>query len=73
MGRVEFPNVTQRGLLDVLAGRNPEVIGTVGCAFENDLTRFSLINGQCHEVNAADAESRASPRWMVLAVQGGIP
>jgi hypothetical protein len=43
-GRVAFPNVTTRGLSDVLAGRNPEVIGTLSVVFESDATPFGTIN-----------------------------
>jgi hypothetical protein len=43
-GRVAFPNVTTRGLSDVLAGRNPEVIGTLSVVFESDATSFGTIS-----------------------------
>jgi hypothetical protein len=44
MGRVAFPNVTSRGFSDVLAGRNPEIIGTLSVVFESDATPFGTIN-----------------------------
>jgi hypothetical protein len=45
MGRVTVPRVQSRGLGDILAGRNPEIVGSFSVAFESDLTSFSTING----------------------------
>jgi hypothetical protein len=50
MGRVAFPNVTSRGLGDVLAGRNPEIVGTFSVVFESDATPFSTINGMMNQL-----------------------
>jgi len=46
MGRAAFPSVTQRSLADVIAGRNPELIGTISVVFESDATPFSSISSK---------------------------
>jgi hypothetical protein len=57
MGRVTFANVALRGVSDVLAGNNPEVIGTISVLFESDLTAFSVINRLMEDVaDSARAE-----------------
>lgn len=42
-GRVTFPNVTRRGLADVLAGNNPELLGTLTAVLESDLSSDDRI------------------------------
>jgi hypothetical protein len=53
MGRVQFTNVAQRGVLDLLVGQNPELIGTISVVFESDSTPFRLINGIMRDMAAA--------------------
>jgi hypothetical protein len=50
MGRVRFTNVTTRGLGDVLAGRNPEIVGTFSVVFESDATSFGTINNMMSQL-----------------------
>ena len=52
-GRVRFANVTTRSLSDVLAGRNPEVIGTLSVVFESDATSFGTINNMMGQLAAS--------------------
>ena len=57
MGRVSFANVTRRSLSDVLAGHNPEVVGTISFLFERDLTAFGTIDNLMEDVaDAAETE-----------------
>jgi hypothetical protein len=55
MGRVEFTNVAQRGVLDVLFGQNPELIGTFSVVFESDSTPFRIVNDMMRDM-ASTAE-----------------
>jgi hypothetical protein len=43
MGKVTFPNVELRGVNDVLAGNNPEILGTIDVLFEDDTTPKDAI------------------------------
>jgi hypothetical protein len=53
MGRVSFANVTRRSLTDVLAGNNPEVIGTISFFWESDLSTFGTIDRLMEDVAVA--------------------
>jgi hypothetical protein len=54
MGRVSFPNVVRRSLADILAGNNPELIGTLTLPVESDLTPNNEVNNLFTEA-AVDA------------------
>lgn len=43
IGRVTFSGVTRRGLADVLAGNNPELLGTLTAVLESDLSDDDTI------------------------------
>jgi hypothetical protein len=60
MGRVEFTNVEQRGVLDLLVGRNPELIGTLSVVFESDSTPFRIINGMMRDMASSAEEEIAA-------------
>lgn len=49
-GKVTFNNVTRRGLPDVLAGNNPEILGTMTFVFEDDLTSDNAIRNLLDDV-----------------------
>jgi hypothetical protein len=67
MGRVEFTNVTQRGVLDVLFGQNPELIGTFSILFESDSTPFRIINDMMRNM-ASTAEREIARLVEPLAI-----
>jgi hypothetical protein len=56
MGRVTIPRVTSRSFSDILAGRNPEIIGSLSVVFESDSTPFSAINDMMSSL-AGDART----------------
>jgi hypothetical protein len=43
MGEIDFPNVDRLTKADLLAGKRPEILGSVVIAFESDATPFSEI------------------------------
>lgn len=51
-GKVTFNNVTRRGLTDILAGNNPEIIGTITFAFEDDFTTDNAVRNLLDDVAA---------------------
>jgi hypothetical protein len=51
MGRVEFPDVTMRDLVDIVVeDANPEIFGTFTLVFEQDNTPSSAINGLLRDI-----------------------
>jgi len=44
MGKVSFPNVVRRSILDVAAGRGPDLLGTVDILFEDDNTPKGAVS-----------------------------
>jgi hypothetical protein len=71
MGRVEFANVTQRGVLDVLFGQNPELIGTFSVVFESDSTPFRIVNDMMRDM-ASTAEEEIARLVEPLSIGPGF-
>jgi hypothetical protein len=68
MGRVSFANVTRRSLSDVLAGHNPEVVGTISMFWESDNTRFAVIDRLMEDVaDTAETEIAQAVEPLTLA------
>lgn len=60
MGRATFPRVARRTASDIVAGRSPEVIGTITVTVESDGTPWSTVRSTFNDLAGRAREAVAS-------------